>query len=267
MKLCHSRKVSQDDISAITRICQWGGNALTKLSAVLEKYQNYGTSDPKEKGEKIAIRRRQAKKMNKSIFKSFSRVPEEVFLENCDKVLTNTMSFNELVSLNESNLILKKTERNAVLAAGVDNAEELIKRYPKFDHEALKNFLGAEVFGKKANKQGEILRNYLKALKSGSEFKFPIQVNECEKVWEIGAEVIDEFDIVVFETEKVPQDYLTFLINHIGSSYSPTEDDSKTTLLLIHSQKNLLEVFKQLDCWRNKPGFSVLQMLFEREKG
>ena len=219
MKLCHSRKVPQDEISAVTKICQWGETALIKLSAVLEKYQNYGTSDPKEKGEKIAIRRRQAKKMNKSLFKAFSKVPEEVFLENCEQVLGNTLSFKDLVNLNESHLILKKTERNAVIAAGVDSTEELKKRFPKFDEEALKNFLGAEVYGKKANKQGENLSNYIKALKGGADYKIPLEINECEKVWDIGAEVIDGFDILIFETEKIPQEYIEFLINHIGSSF------------------------------------------------
>ena len=218
MKLCHSRRVPQDDISAIMRICQWGADALDKLSVVLEKYQNYATSDPKERGEKASIRKRQAKKMSKTLFRSLSKVPEDVFVESHGKVINNAMSFNELVNVNEGNVLLRKTERNAVLAAGVDTAEELKKRFPKFDKELLQNFLGAEVYGKKANKQGELLKNYIKSLKDGKEYEVPLIINECDKIWEIGSELIYGFDIVVVENLNVPKDYLSFLVNHIGSS-------------------------------------------------
>ena len=266
-KICHSRRVHQDDIAAIQKICQWSESGLNKLSAVLEKYQNYTTSDVAAKGDRTALRRRESKKMTQSMFRALGRVGEDMFEENYEKVLSNDMSLKSLVDQNESHLLLQKTERNAVLAAGVGSAEELRTKYPqRFEPNTLRNYLGAEVYGKKANMQGDNLRSYVKSVKSGTEYQCPVKLDSCENILEIGSEFINRFDIVIFEASSVPEDYLSFVINNVGSSFTPT-DENRAILLLLSCQDDLLKVLNTLECWRNKPGFSVYLCSFEKEKG
>ena len=97
-----SVEISQLVIEYNTWLRIVGLAAMNEFSVVLEKYQNYATSDHKETGD-----------------------PEDVFVENHGKVINNAMPFNELGNVNESNVLLRKTERNTVLATGVDTAEQL----------------------------------------------------------------------------------------------------------------------------------------------
>ena len=119
-------------------------------------FQNYQTLDA-SKSDKLKIRRRETKSLSKMLFRQLGRCKEDYFVENCETVLSKTISLQTLLKNSEEMLKLKKTEYNAVLAAGGDNIEELKTKYPgKFDQGVLENFLGAEVFGKKANKQGDL---------------------------------------------------------------------------------------------------------------
>merc|ERR1719318_2271608 len=173
-----------------------------------------------------------------------------------------------LVDQNEKLLDLQKTERNAVLAAGVDSAEELRTKYPeRFEPNTLRNYLGAEVYGKKANKQGESLRSYVKSVKSGNEYQCPVKLDRCDNILEIGSDVINRFDIVIFEASSVPDDYISFVINNVGSSFTPTDENNRAILLLLSCQDGLLKALNTLECWRHKPGFSVVICIFEKEKG
>ena len=266
IKICYTRHVPQEDISAIQKISRWKESSLEKLAVVLEKFQKYSTLDASSKRDRAKIRRRETKSMTKTMFRQLGRCEEEYFEENYDKVISNTISLQTLVNQSEKVLLLQKTERNAVLAAGVDNPEELKAKYPsRFDKEVIENFVGAEVYGKKANKQGDLLKSYVKSVKSGTNFDSPVKLNLCENILEISSEVIDSFDSLVIIANNVPESYISYLINHVGSSYPSRE--SRSIILVLNCEYDLLKVLNCLECWRDKTDFNVSLCFFEKENG
>ena len=264
LKICHTRCVPPEDISAINKIAKWEETSLDKLAILLEKFQKYQTLDAASKGARLKIRRREAKSMTKAMFRQLGRCTEQYFVENFEKVISNTISLQNLLTGNEKILLLLKTERNAALAAGVDDHEQLKEKYPlKFDQGVLENFLGAEVYGKKANKQGDRLNSYIKSVKTGTTFEDPVKLNICENILDITSEVMDQYDILVLRFDEFPESYIRYLIDHVGVSYSLKE--TKSVFLVLNCESELLKVLNCLECWREKPNFHVSLCLFEKE--
>ena len=264
-KICYSRHVPYEDIAAILKISQWKNSALEKLAMVLDKFQQYQTLD-KQKGDKIRFRRRQNKSMTKNMFRALGRVNDDFFEENYNLIISNTISLQHVVDESEKNLLYAKTEHNTVIAVGVDNVGELNNKYPNmFDTEKVKDFMGAIPYGKKSNKQGDRLMDYIKSVKTGTKFDDPVKLSVCENVFlQLSSEVIDRFNLLVFMVSNLPDGYVSYLVDHVGSSYS--QHEARTVFLLLDTQSDLMKVLKCLETWREKPGFSVSLCFFEKEE-
>ena len=186
LKICYTMRLHPEDVSALKKIINWKLETMDKLVAVLEKFQDYQTLNASGRGSKLRLRRREAKSMTKAMFRQLGRCKEEYFNEYQENVMSNQISLQTLLDRNEQELNLTKLERNAALVAGVENTEELKLRYPdKFDSDILVNFVGAEISGKKANKQGDRLQKYIKSVKNGTSFDDPIQLKVCENIFDI----------------------------------------------------------------------------------
>ena len=57
--ICHTQKLQPEDILSVLRICDWEEEALTMLIQVLDKYQNYLTTDTSSRGDRVSIPRRE----------------------------------------------------------------------------------------------------------------------------------------------------------------------------------------------------------------
>ena len=263
-KICYSRHVPQEDISAILKIADWNLSALEKLALVLEKFQQYQTLD-KQKGDKTRYRRRQNKAMTKNMFRALGRVKDDFFEENYDLIMSNTVSLQHVVNESEKNLLLAKTEQNTVLAAGVESVQELNSKFPNmFDNKKVEDFMGAIPYGKKSNKQGDRLKDYVKSVQTGTKFDDPVKLSVCENVVEVTSEVVNKFNLLVFMVSNLPDGYIRSLIDHVGSSYS--QHEARSVFLVLDTQSDLIEVLTCLETWRDKEGFSVQICFFEKEK-
>ena len=181
------------------------------------------------------------------LFRELGRCKEDYFQENCQAVLSKTVSLQTLLKNSEDMLKLQKTEQNAVLAAGGNSIQELKDKYPgKFDQGVLENFVGAEVYGKKANLQGDLLKSYAKAIKSGTSFEAPIKLEMCENILEITANVLNIYDVVVFKFDEYSEKYVEYLVDYVGNSYTVGEGNSKSFLLLLKCESELLKVLSFL---------------------
>ena len=261
-RICHTQRLQPEDILSVLRICDWEEEALTMLIQVLDKYQNYLTTDISSRGDRVSIRRREPRRMTRAMLRSLSRVDQKFFRESYSKVLTESVSLKELIEENEKVLVKQKIMRNAAIVFGVENFGDIKTKYETFDESVLDNFTGAEVLGKKVNKQGENLMKYAKSIMTGERYNHPFIIQSCESIYDIDTKVIEMHDVLVFN--DVTDGYLEHLIDLIGINHSVSF--SKSVIVLVKTHQEVVKALVGLDSYKDKPEFSVHLIVFEKDK-
>ena len=265
-KLCISRRTAPEDISAMMKILEWPEDNLEKLIRVLESFKRFSTLDAMGYGTKSSLKDRKQKKLTKEKFRQLGCCKPEYFAEHYEGVLSNKLSLADLLKESADHNALERTVGMIGNYGGLDDIKNLKQIYPsKFDDETLKRYKGAEPYGKKKNRQGDMLKNYIKSVKEGREVKDPIVLEEIRSVFDVDANKLNNFDVLVYNNPKTWQpDYIKCLIDFAGTCIK----DHFAVFIIFSLESQLQQVIKALDFWReDKPEFMVSQILFEKRVG
>ena len=255
-RICNSRKTAVEDISALMRILDWPDQTLEKLTEVLECFQKYQTLDAGGK-----VKKGQVKCLKKTEFRQLGKCKPEFFLENSEKVVRNEMSLIDLVIKSEDSSKLEKTACSVSAAAGNEDFASLREKYPtRFDENSIRSYVGAEVYGKNKNDQGDRLKEYVKRVTAGLEVKEPVRLEEIKNISEIDHAKLNVYDVIVYNSKNWEPDFIKCLVDFVGC----TRKEFLSLLLILPSDKHLLSLMKMLETWVQNENFKVNQILFEK---
>ena len=263
-KICHSRHVGPQELTVYRKVSLWPSDVVDSLIVVIDKYQSYQTKDASARGVKTKIKRREPNAMTSAMFKQLGSCAAQFFAENHQRVVSNDISLKELLEESEEINRTAKDEQKVVLCAtGVTDFESLKVKFPeKFNPEQIKEFSGAEVFGRKKNAQGHRLQKYVKSVQVGACFQDPVKVESYKHLSDISPSSIGDFDVIVLKVGKDNMEYIKCWIDTICCSLK----DSYSVFVVLETQKDLADVYKCLDVWRDKPDFKILQCMFKKDK-
>ena len=265
-RICSCRRTAPADMTALVKIIGWPREALVKLLVVLDKFKKFQTTDcVGGYGNKTKLKNRQGKTLTKLEFRQLGSCKPAFFLANYEKVLENEKSLREILKEAQDQNDLAKTISAASQVAGHADMKSLRGKYPeKFDESILKKFIGAEVFGKKKNAQGQLLANYIKSIKKGGEgvIKDQVDLVEISGVYDVDAARLYKYDVIVFNstTKNMDSGYVQYLIDHAGGAIQ----DHLSVIILFNNEKQLQEALTQMEAWKSKPDFKVCQILYEK---
>ena len=260
-RICYSRKTAAEDISALLKIIDWPSGVLEKLTAVLECFKKFKTLDATGYGVKARLKNREVKTLTKAQFRQLGRCKPEYFLAHHEKVINNETSLKDLLLGSQHSIELDKTACSFSQAAGHDDFEALKAKYPdRFDEHMLKKFMGAEVYGKKKNVQGQLMKNYVKQVKEGKVVKEPVIIKEIVTLAEVDGAELGKHDVIVLHTKSWKADYVKCLVDFAGSSGK----DLLSVIVILPCEKYLQHLMKDLETWRDKEGFRISHILFDK---
>ena len=260
-RICYSRKTSPENVLSLMKIIDWPREVLEKLTTVLECFKKFQTLDATGYGVKARLKKRETKCLTKAQFRQLGRCKPQYFLDHFEKVIKNKISFKQLLSQSQHSLELEKAALTFAQAAGHEDFEVLKKKYPdRFDEKTLEKFVGAEVGGKKKNVQGVLLKNYLKKVKEGGEVKEPVILNEVESLFDINRPKLDGNDVIVFNSKSWASNEVECLVDYAGSS----SKDHLSVIVILPSEEHFQNLLRDLETWRDKDGFVVHMIMFER---
>ena len=267
-KICISRRTAPEDTAAMMKIIGWPKDSLEKLTRVLERFKKFTTLDAKGYGTQARLKEKKPKTLTKEKFRQLGRCNPDYFAEHYDEVLSNEISLADLLKESADFNAMERTLIAASQIVGHDDIKSLKKNYPdKFEENNLKKYIGAEVYGKKKNRQGLMLKNYVKSVKEGRVVQDPIVLEEIRSVSDVGGDKLDNFDVLVYNSPKTWRpEYIKYLVDYAGSS----PKSHLAVLIIFSTESHLQQVLnsKTLNFWKeDKPEFMVSQILFDKSIG
>ena len=197
------------------------------------------------------------------MFTKLENCSPEFFSEWHEDVLSIQMSPHDLLNSVKVNLDAN-TEKKVVMCAGVKDIETLKRDFPdKFSKENIQEFVGAEVFGRKRNMQGQRLKNYIKSVQLGKEFNEHVKLEVFENWTEMNIVKLTSFDVLILNLIKSNMKFVQYWIDSL--SQECRVKDYFSIFLMLESQDDLQIILKHLDFWKDKPDFIIKQVLFRKE--
>ena len=264
LKICHSRHMGTNEIAVYNKIVYWPIQVLDQLISVLKLFQGYQTKDANAKGDQARLRRRQPKILTKSMFTQLGNCSAALFSELHNQIISNDLSLKELLQKSEQANLLVKTEKKVASCAGVKDFEALQAKFPeKFNKDIVKSFSGAEIMGRKRNRQGQRLKVYVKSVQLGKPHEEPVKFETYDNWSELSSDKLKCFDVVVLNIGKSNLKCVQYWIDSLSQECSVK--DHFCALLILESEADLGRIYKQLEFWQDKPDFVIKQCLFQNE--
>ena len=260
-RICHSRQTAPEDISSLIKITEWPEDKLEKMIMTLESFQKFLTLDATGYGAKAKLKKREAKTLTKAQFRQLGRCKPDFFDANYERVTRNEISMKDLLIESEKSIALDKTVCTISQAAGNEDFKALKEKYPnRFDDDSIQKFVGAEVFGRKKNEQGLLLKNYVKRVKEGRDLKESIKLEEINSVFDVNGTKLESYDVIIYNSKTWEEGFVKYLVDYIGCTFK----DHISVILILPSERYLPNLMKELESWRNNENFKVSQILFEK---
>ena len=263
-KICYSRHLGANELTVYRKVAEWPVSVLGQLISVLDMFQTYQTRDATARGVRAKLKRREANNLTTAMFRQLGSCSAEFFKDNYERVLSNEMSLKELlVESDHANRTAIDEKKVVSCAGGVDDIDSLKLKFPdKFNPEVIKQFSGAEISGRKRNVQGQRLKNYMKSVEHGVSFKDPIHIETYQHLTDITSAKLESYDVVVLNVCKNNFEFIKCWIDILCSSLK----DFYSVFLMLESERDLSEVYRCLDSWKDKTDFQIHQCMFKKEK-
>lgn len=247
--ICRMAKLSRmgpDEISAVSKLCNWTPVGFASLIDVLCKYASYMTLDVKRTGHQQALARGDPNVLPNTLFKLLAKVTEQYFLMNYSHVLNNEISLKSLILKFKEKTDVDKVYKAIESIPSSEKFSEVLKKYPdKFEYNKMKEFVGAVCTLKDKNQMGCLLeRYYKKVLESYCEdVEVPVQhvtVSDIEKVFE-EFNIMEDSIIVMFMSDKFIN-----IIGKIVAGIIKSTKDFHAAILIFQSEKQYFKVLSHL---------------------
>ena len=260
-KIAHSRHLGNNELAVYNKVTLWPNSVLSKLILILDKFQTYQTSDAKDRGVRAKMKRREPNTLTTTLFRQLGSCPPQFFLDHYEEVADNKLSLKELLEASsKANSVTQDEKKVMACAVGVKDIGSLQEKFPgKFNSDCLKQFSGAEVFGRKRNYQGLRLKQYIKSVQLGVTFDEAVKVETYQHLSDLD---LTDFDVVVLNVCESNFECIKSLIDIICCSLK----ESFSVFLILESQNSLADLYQCLLPWKNKPDFKIYQCLFRKEK-
>ena len=253
-RLARLNLVGPAETKALLDICKWLAESFDKLILVLERYETYQTEDVKE-GVRSTVHKNQGRMgrgqmltMPNTMLVSLSRLSQDYWLEEGDKVLANTKSLRSVVEDFKYVKDIESLEALIKELAGESWEELTVKNPTKFEENKMKAFHGAT----KENMKGEQLKQYIKE-DSGV---FVGRITMEQKTEDVAHYIKDGEPAVVILQGEMDFDKQQELVSKLEKSESPR-------LVIFGSQKQQLGVLIKM---RTSSEVPVDQVFFEKAK-
>ena len=215
-----------------------------------------------QRGEKLP--------MSKAMFRLLSNCKSDYFEVHWERIMTRQVSFKEVLENSSTVSKYLATKLNIAKEANIVSFEALKLKYPeKINDNIAKTFAGAVTMGKKRNLAGVLLSRFVKEL-DNDKFDEYVKTEELTSITDFGLDMMEEFDVIVYDISDDKPDYVDDLIVAVGLQ----RKEYKAVLLVLHSDKELRRVISKLDYWnadtagqsgQKKSSMEIVQILFEKK--
>ena len=263
-KLCCLRS---EDSTALDRICTWSKEGFSCFMTVLQKFEQYSTTDVKNaSGMSERVSRGEKLNLTNVLLRMLGKCSEKYFVDNSDDVVKKIISMRELAENYQEFLELDKVLKVLSKIAQFVPVETIRSLHPgKFEDKKMKNFIGAMFNDKVKNEKAVELEKYYEFVITaipGEDYSKPVELTYYDKVSDISEdqEALDAYDLIIYNMTS--SDSISVIVNNILGS----DNSSQAALLLFPSE---LDHFKVLSFLRNQDGvtktmknFQIVPLLF-----
>ena len=246
IRICHTRRVVAEDITALGKILDWPVEAVKILGDIVRKFQKYLTSDAEDSSAITSFKKGELNKMSKKQFRELSRCKSEFFIRNYSHVMDNTKSLKLFLLESEEFNKMEKIKSTISILAGNVAFSELESKHPeKLELKNLKSFAGAEVYGKKENYQGKRLKEFVRKLDDISSDKDALNFKDMENYSDIDISSVAANDIIIWTGKEIKSEWL---LNLLKASMSPQRQYISNIIILPneHCLYDLYKIFEDI---------------------
>ena len=260
--------IGPDEITAVSKMCQWSMAGVSALMEFMEAFENYQTLDVKPSGHQSRLGRGEKMTMTNVLFKRLGKCSEQYFVNNYQKVLDRSLSLKMMLDGFEEMIKVQKVCGVLSVLAGNESYTTIKEKYPvKFDYETLKNFVGANIKGQAKNAEAKHLEEYYISVTNDLDeaVEIPVTFEECpdisSKLLEDG--FVNKYDVILVRMMELNQEKCSNIIRHLKESSKLLH-----AALLIFSTEN--DHFQVLSHLRSQnltlvDNFKIIPVMFTKE--
>ena len=266
-KLCC---IGTDEGTAIKKLCQWSREAFAALMVTIERFESYQTKDVKRTGNQQALAEGKKLSMTNKLLKLLAKCPEKYFLENYEKVVTETISLNDLADNYRKITEVGKVYKVLMVISKYESVQALRDKYPgKFDMEKMEQYVGAVIDGEEMNFKAVLLQDYYRKVVKDPEHihDCPVEFVDFDSVGEVfrDHEIMDKFEMVVYNMKRMRKNICMNIIMailggdktfHAALLVFPTELDHFEIISYLRSQEANTDIIT---------GYKLVPLLFRNQ--
>ena len=243
-------RVGPDESTSLRKLCLWSEEGFKILMKVINKFEDFETSDLKTAtGNVGSINRCEKQKMIHSVFNKLAKCGEKYVMSESDKVLEGKMSLKTLVESYQTLVDIEKTFAVLSQISGYVGKHKLLVDFPgKFDSERMVKYSGAEIINGEPNTQASLLRDYWKKVNKDkyAEYEEPVsfvEVNGLKQLQE-NKDYLEKSDFLIVHLKIGQPDLCMDIIQALVRSEKVFH-----AALLVFPLESLQ--FETLSCLRN----------------